>query len=331
MKKITGLLLGVFLLASILFLPNSTKANYSVDTQCGFQDDTMYENVNFGGGYYQTFYPKESRITSIVLKLAAFQTDSTAALKFTDANGNELASKSLTVTGAAPVDPTDYSFDGFSEITVTPGQMYKIILLRSDGNTLYWYKTNTCGIQGNVYADFNSRTGVDYVFTTYGYTPATPDNPDENSSIAAPTQVKAEYQANVNKIKISWTKTVTSDITGYHVFRSEVKDSGFTRISQTDRSTTEYLDTVFEPEKTYYYYVKAYKDLTDGAQSNVAEVTVPKTAKKVVIPVATTPTKHSPNWWLYGLIIFDLLLIAFFILYELKLKKLWAKKKEIKK
>lgn len=149
------------------------------------------------------------------------------------------------------------------------------------------------------------------------------------SNIIAPTNAKTEYVATTNKIKISWNKSDTSDIDGYHIFRSIDKTKDFTRISQTDSKTYEYLDTVFEPEKTYYYYVVGYKDLSDGLKSNTAEIKTPKTAavKKTTTPV-TTPVKKTTNWWLYVLIGADVLLVVFFIIYELKLKKLWAKKKK---
>lgn len=330
-KKILWVLSLVVLFSLVFLQTKTTKANYNTDTQCSFMDDTSYENVNAGGGYYQTFYPRENRLTSAVLKLAAFQTDSTATLKIMSSDDSVLATQSITVTGASPVSPTDYSFGDFSAITVTPGQMYKLVLIRSTGNTLYWYKSTICTIQGNVYADGTSRPGADYVFTTYGYTVTAPGtSADEGSaSIAAPTKVKAEFMSDTNKIKISWTKSVTEDISGYRVYRSESKTEGFTRISQTDSKTYEYLDTVFEPSKTYYYYVKAYKDLDEGAKSNIAEVIVPETAvKKVVTPVASASAKTGANWWLYTLIAVDLLFIGFFILYELKLKKIWAQKRK---
>lgn len=150
------------------------------------------------------------------------------------------------------------------------------------------------------------------------------------SNIIAPTNAEAVYMADVNKIKISWEKSATTDIDGYHVFRSTDKTKDFTRISQTDSKTYEYLDTVFNADKTYYYYVVGYKDLTDGLKSNVAEVTTPKTiiVKKVTPVTTTTSSPKTTNWWLYVFVAADVLLVFFFVIYELKLKKIRTKKKK---
>ena len=327
MKKILGLLVGFLFLAPILVLPNSAKANYSVDTTCAFMDNTMFENVNAGGGYYQTFYPKENRITSAVLKLGAFLTDSTATLKILNSSDNVLATQSLTVTGANPADPTDYSFDSFSAITVTPGQMYKLVLIKSAGVTLYWYKSTNCNIQGNGYANGTSFPGMDYVFTTYGYTVPTPEpTPTPTTQIAAPTNVAAAYLSGTQKVKVSWDKSSTVDIDGYNIYRSENQTKSFVKVGQTDGKTVEYSDAKIAAKKTYYYYVKTYKGSGESAQSNTASVTTPNTLTTSIGSIATNQT----NWFFY--LLFGgvgLLLIIFLIVYELKLKKLWANGKKI--
>lgn len=321
MKKILGLLVAFLLLAPILILPNSAKANYSVDTTCAFMDATMYENVNAGGGYYQTFYPTQNRITSAVLKLGAFLTDSTATLKILNSSDNVLATQSLTVSGANPANPTDYSFDSFAAITVTPGQMYKIVLIKSAGNTLYWYKSTNCNIQGNGYANGASFPGMDYVFTTYGYTVPAP-TPTPTTQIAAPANVAAAYSSSTKKVKVSWDKSSTADIDGYNIYRSEDQTKSFAKIGQTDSKTTQYQDANIVAKKTYYYYVKAYKGSNESAQSNTASVTTPNT----LTPISSIATNQT-NWFFY--LLFGgvgLLLIIFLIVYELKLKKLWAEK-----
>jgi len=324
MKKIIGLFICLFFFVPFFYLPvTKVKAESSADISCSFMDPTMFENVNNSGGYYQTFYPTKNRLTKIVMHLAAFMTDSTATMKLLSGEGSELASASQTVAGTNPASPADYTFEGFS-VTITPGNKYQLVLIRSAGATLYWYKTTACAIQGNLYANGTSWPGADYVFTSYGYN-AESDQPASDTSIAAPTDVKAEYVTSGNKVKVSWTKTATASIDGYRIYRSEVKTKDFAKVGLTDNKTFEYFDTTITASKTYYYYVKAYKSGDEGASSDIAEVKIPATAK-------TTPTTASLQGgllWLY--LLFGgvgLLLIIFLIIYELKLKKMWAKPKK---
>ena len=323
MKKIIGFIIGLFLLAPIFGVLTQVKADSNADISCSFMDPTMFENVNNSGGYYQTFYPTKNRLTKIVMHLAAFMADSTATMKLLSSDGNELASGSQTVAGSNPIAPSDFTFEGFS-VTITPGDKYQLALVRSAGATLYWYKSTTCTIQGNAYAAGISLPAADYVFTTYGYDAAS-DQPASQTSIAAPTDVKAEYVASGNKVKVSWTKTATADIDGYRIYRSEEKTKGFTKVGSTDTKTYEYFDTTITANKTYYYLVKAYKSGDEGTSSDIAEVKIPAIAK-------TTPTTASLQGsllWFY--LLFGgvgLLLIIFLIVYELKLKKLWAKPKK---
>ena len=245
-RKFVVLIIGALLLGLVSMLPIRTiKANYNTDVTCAFMDSTQYENVNAGGGYYQTFYPSESRLTSAVLTLAAFQTDSTATMKLLSENGTELATQSLTVTGADPVERHLYSFDGFDAVTVTPGAMYKLVLIKSAGTTLYWYKSTTCAIQGNGYANGTSFPGMDYVFTTYGYTPAEPAPTPEETQIAAPTKVTAEYVLDGNKVKVGWEKTTTEAIDGYRIYRSTDKTKGFAKVGQVVKEEKEFFTKTF--------------------------------------------------------------------------------------
>jgi len=323
MKKLLGLVVGILLLAPLLATPlDSAKANYNIDNRCNFQDDTLYENVNGGGGYYQTFTPKENRITSAVLMLGAFQTDSTATLKIMDSGSSTLATQAITVSGGNPVVPAPFSFDNFSPITVTPGHVYKLALVRSAGNTLYWYKTTTCDISGNAYADGASLPAADYVFTTYGYTESSPaPTPTPSTQIAAPTKTAATYQASTKQVKLTWDKSTTTDIEGYNIYRSEDASQSFTKLGQVGGSVTEYQDTTIIAKKTYYYYVKTYKSSNESAQSNTASVTIPN---NLTAATANT-TANLTNWFFY--LLFGgvaLALIIFLIVYELKLKKKWA-------
>ncbi len=347
MKKILLVLIGLIIAVPVFYLSAvNVKAASGPDISCGFMDGSMYENVDGSGGYYQTFYPTKNRLDKVVLHLAAFQFLADATMKIVTSDGTELASQTVTVTGAEPVSPADYTYDGFSEITITPGDMYKLVLVRSRGNTLYWYKSSGCGIQGNVYANGTPWTGADYVFTSYGYNASSDTGDSTNnqtvsnapsstpsSSIAKPTNAKAEYVSDGSKVKVTWTKSETTDIDGYRIFRSESKTKSFIKIGQVDKKVYEYFDTKISADKTYYYYIRGYKDSTEGLSSNTAEVKIPAIApaKQKATAATLVPSDETTNWFFYlllgGTVLF---LIVFLVIYELKLKKIWTNQTQFK-
>lgn len=72
-----------------------------------------------------------------------------------------------------------------------------------------------------------------------------------------------KVKANVvgkRKVKINWNKM--ENITGYNVYRSTSKDSGYKKIkSCKGMNNTSYVDTAIMSGETYYYKVQGYKRL----------------------------------------------------------------------
>jgi hypothetical protein len=86
---------------------------------------------------------------------------------------------------------------------------------------------------------------------------------------AAPTQIKATAQS-YNKIKVAWTDN-SNDETGFEVYRSTSLSGPFNIIATVGANKVEYMDSLLQPQTTYYYKLKSinkYGDsgfsLTDG-------------------------------------------------------------------
>ena len=66
-----------------------------------------------------------------------------------------------------------------------------------------------------------------------------------------------EYQTKAKYVKLTWTKSVNA--TGYEIYRSEKKNSGYKKIKTISKnSKLYYQDKSVESGKTYYYKIKAY-------------------------------------------------------------------------
>lgn len=76
-------------------------------------------------------------------------------------------------------------------------------------------------------------------------------------NVAAPKAKAASY--GYNKTKVTWTGI--SGASGYEIYRSTKKTSGYTKIRTLSSSTRSYVDTGRTTGTTYYYKVRAYKTI----------------------------------------------------------------------
>lgn len=97
-------------------------------------------------------------------------------------------------------------------------------------------------------------------------------------------QVKAE---NSTSISLTWKKV--SGVTGYQIYRSTRKNSGFQKVATVkEAGTVTYKDTGLDAGKTYYYKVRAYK--SGSQKTGVASYSAVQktwTLKKAVITAAS--------------------------------------------
>lgn len=157
------------------------------------------------------------------------------------------------------------------------------------------------------------------------------------ASIKAPTSVKAENVAGaaVPTVKLTWTKSTTTDITGYKIFRSTEEKTGFKEIGKVDKAIVEFTDTTGLASTKHFYFVRANKDASESASSATVNVTTeaapvaeatPAVAETTTEPVAAetvAPVTQEDNTdWILIIAIIALVLLAGAVAYfELKAKK----------
>lgn len=99
---------------------------------------------------------------------------------------------------------------------------------------------------------------------------------------AAPAAVSAAIKAPSNltaldlpedqggSIKLDWTASSSTDITGYKVFRSTTEATkDFKELVKTEKSIVTFTDNTAVIGTTYYYIVRAYKTTQESASSNI--------------------------------------------------------------
>lgn len=146
-------------------------------------------------------------------------------------------------------------------------------------NTKYTYKVQA-------YNTVNGKEGVG------------PESKTASGKAIAKAKITSVASVDSKKLKVSWKKV--SGASGYIVYRSTKKDSGFEKVKKiTSGSTTSYTDKIETTGKTYYYKVEAYitsGDVTGygGASSVVSGKTVEKTSINYVISKSSSSLEI--NW-----------------------------------
>ncbi len=91
---------------------------------------------------------------------------------------------------------------------------------------------------------------------------------DSESALKAPRWLVAAPHAN-GKISLSWRLDDAS--VKYNVYRGTTSGTGYMKINTKAVTTTSFLDSRSNNDKTYYYAVRATKDGIESANSNEAE------------------------------------------------------------
>jgi hypothetical protein len=116
---------------------------------------------------------------------------------------------------------------------------------------------------------------------------ATP-NIDDTTAPAAPTGLTAT--AGSLQVSLSWTVSTSTDVSGYHVYRSTVSGSGYSYCLWCKFSTTFYTDTGLVAGVKYYYVVTAVDTSNnESSDSNEANAAPLDESGQVVSPPAEFP------------------------------------------
>lgn len=355
----------------------SAKALTTVtDQACTYNnDETAYTPIRNNDSFGQTFTVSTiAKLTTVKLYLSAFPGDFDGSVQVTItriSDSHVFPGPSLNFGSNHMLYPWEdwYSFQfGALAPDVTPGQKYRINIINTSANwqqvfaidnNLGYLNCNTSGAatESGVEKDYdflfqvigylpestggNNNTGSNSITPTGSSSVSTRPASTTSATIKAPTNLAVIYEADKKDAKLTWGKSATANITGYRVFRSEQKTTGFSKIGEIKNNIFEYADANnLIAEKTYYYFVRAYKGSLESASSNTAELAIPKPIIVTPIPTisfnkttfnnSTKPDNQPISYifWVIGCLILILILIGLYILYRKIKKKLQLKKSE---
>jgi fibronectin type 3 domain-containing protein len=79
-----------------------------------------------------------------------------------------------------------------------------------------------------------------------------------------------------HSVSLTWTASVSPNISGYNVFRSTTSGTGYVQINTGLVTTTSYTDSNVTAGQTYYYVTTAVDTSNNqSGYSNQAQATVP--------------------------------------------------------
>ncbi len=109
------------------------------------------------------------------------------------------------------------------------------------------------------------------------------------------TGVKASAAA-YNKIKISWR--TNSAASGYEVYRSTKKNSGYTKLADRQKNSNSYTNTGVKTGTRYYYKVRPYKRLAERTVYGDFSQPIAATAKlnKTSVTLTSAKKKVTLRW-----------------------------------
>jgi len=295
MKKLFYILL-LFCFSFSLISPKSASAlTADQSSMQGLAENQGYYRVD-GHNLSQIFTPSKNVLEAVNIYILGLNGIANITLNVWDSvwPGHLVVSQTKNI-------PATWSYElfDFDDISVTPGQQYYIVLQANSGQA-QWRFINPGRYDGGYLLDSAiAHEDLDFGFATYGHN-ASANNPPANqiddntsrdtTSFPASTQGTGEEPTNNvsnninppsnlkasdvlgdhgNAIQLTWDKS-TSSISGYKIFKSSKKDSGFTEIGRTASVAGGYIDKDAKTGTTYYYFVRAHNDSGESANSNIA-------------------------------------------------------------
>ncbi len=303
-KMLLSFSVSVFIAAIILAPMEKASAVSDIDQQHTVGNGSVSIDKSLGR-FAQIFMPTKSRLDKVEVELANVSGTKTVDVAIRHRVGTTWDAGDLTTISDQTVTTGWNTFD-FNDLTLTlsSNDTYGIFVSANQNGPQWKYKSGP-SVYDRGYAIWqnNDKIDWDYNFKTYGYEPAaetttTTTDPDTSATttstdtssgetlsattsdtVKSPTSAVAEYITAAGAVKITWTKSTTADVTGYKIYRSEIKTSGFKSVGITGATVAEFMDgQEITAGKTYYYQIRAYKDANQSVSSNTTEILVPQTA-----------------------------------------------------
>lgn len=356
MKKV--LMIVCAALMSAVFFVGSASAGPSID-QSYYKAGDGSLAIKAQSIAVQSFRPLLSNLDRVEVNLA--NANGTANCGVDKYNGTDWDPVRY-INGQTVVDGWN-TFD-FEDVNVTVGDRYRIWLEVSTTDTQWYYGTQEPNGPYDRGAaswgpGYTLHANTDFHFRTWGTDPVeiiaentqVNANANTNSAVApagqsvgtgtapaATTSSSIKVASGLtalysnNAANLNWTKSTSTDIDGYKIFRSEAEATGFTEIGKTVKATAEYIDTKdLVAAKTYYYFVRAYKGTLESASTSTVSLLIPETVAEPTSDTANIATSISTTdtddmdfattclYWISGWIIASLLVIL--LAYEMDHKK----------
>jgi|GEM_PF-1986798 len=338
-KTIVSLIMLLFALG--LGVAPATRAASEIDQSSTTGAGSL--RIATGARMAQTFRPAYSVLDKVEIEITGAVGGSTLDVHLSELQG-EGWNALTTITGQTVTDGWN-TFD-FTNQNLTVGGRYAIFVYDytdSPRNTSMWkYATGNPYDRGYAIWQTTDKEDWDFNFRTYTVADDPEGNPapagDNNSSntgnttsdastapitttsasIKAPSGLTGKYDSGV---VLTWTKSATSTIDGYHVYRSTQKTTGFTRVGTVDSSKTTYTDITTTADTTYHYYVRAYSNVGESVSSNTVSIktttgAVAETVKRSLIASYLEEEDGGFNWFNFCLISCGGILLLALVIYE---------------
>jgi hypothetical protein len=120
-----------------------------------------------------------------------------------------------------------------------------------------------------------------------------PYDPECPKELFTPSSPGATMEG--NSVKLTWSQQ-NDNISGFALFRSAEGES-ITNLTQTQKSTTQYIDASITPGKKYTYYVVAVAgtNKSDTVKAEIIPIIPVSISTGAVIELAATSAKVSGN------------------------------------
>ena len=163
---------------------------------------------------------------------------------------------------------------------VTQQRVYRSTTTGGPYTLVTTFANNTTGS----YTDTGLTNGTTYYYVVRAYD-STQESvnsneasavPVDNTAPAVPTFLTASDVAGDNggAVALSWTPSVSTDVTQQRIYRSTVTGGPYTLVTTfTNNTTSTYTDTGLTNGTTYYYMVRAWDGTQESANSNEASAT----------------------------------------------------------
>lgn len=155
------------------------------------------------------------------------------------------------------------------------------------------------GKNNTTYQDKNLKTAKTYYYKVEtinkvnGKKGYSGDSAAVSAKTLKTTSITAVKATGSTSVKLEWK--AVDGASGYQVYRSASKDSGYKKVGQVKgKNTKTYEDKTLEAGKTYYYQVRAYK--SNSAKNGVASFSKAQkawTIKQVVLSQITSDSKNQ--------------------------------------